>query len=137
MKRKSNLLIVIMLMALCICLPAYAEEAAEAPAVLLDVTDVIIAVVLAAGGYVWRKWIHPWLERKQLADEAEIVVNAVEALMGRGNGAEKWKLAVDKIQQYGFDVNFDIVMDALRAAWRKLNTEQVQAGEKEKPPEKA
>lgn len=137
MKHKRNLLIVIMLTLLCICLPACAEETSEAPNVLLDVTDVIIAVVLAVGGYVWRKWLHPWLERKQLVYEAEIVVNAVEALMGRGNGAEKWKLAVEKIQQYGFNVDFDIVTDALRAAWRKLNTEQVQAGEKEKPPEEA
>lgn len=120
-------------------LPAWANAegvtADPAPAVLFDLTDVLIAVVLAVGGFVWRKWVRPWLESKQLMDEAKIVVNAVEALIGRGNGTEKWKLAVEKMNAYGFNVDADIVLDALRTAWRNMNTEQLTAGEKEKPPE--
>lgn len=120
-------------------LPAWANAegvtADPTPTVLFDLTDVLIAVVLAVGGFVWRKWVRPWLESKQLMDEATIVVNAVEALMGRGNGTEKWKLAVEKMKAYGFNVDADIVLDALRTAWRGLNTEQIRSGEKEKPPE--
>lgn len=120
-------------------LPAWANAegvtADPAPAVLFDLTDVLIAVVLTVGGFVWRKWVRQWLESKQLMDEAKIVVNAVEALIGRGNGAEKWKLAVEKMKAYGFNVDADIVLDALRTAWRNMNTEQMAAGEKEKPPE--
>lgn len=120
-------------------LPAWANAegvtADPAPAVLFDLTDVLIAVVLAVGGFVWRKWVRPWLESKQLMDEAKIVVNAAEALIGRGNGTEKWKLAVEKMNAYGFNVEADMVLDALRTAWRNMNTEQLAAGEKEKPPE--
>lgn len=106
-----------------------------APAVLFDLTDVLIAAVLAVGSFVWRKWVRPWLERKDLMEEASIVVNAVEALMGRGHGTEKWKMAVDKMRAYGFNIDADAVLDALRVAWRNMNTEQLLAGEKEKPPE--
>lgn len=147
MKKNTRKLFSILLLAViallfgCIVfgLPAWAsaEVLAADPAsdVLFDLTDVLIAVVLAVAGFVWRKWVRPWLMSKQLMDEAEIVVNAVEALIGRGNGAEKWAKAVEKMNAYGFNVDADIVLDALRAAWRKLNTEQLQAGEKEKPPE--
>lgn len=135
------LLAVIAMLILCIGfgLPAWANAEGvttdPAPAVLFDLTDVLIAVVLAVGGFVWRKWVRPWLESKQLMNEAKIVVNAVEALIGRGNGTEKWKLAVEKMNAYGFNVDADIVLDALRTAWRNMNTEQLAAGEKEKPPE--
>lgn len=147
MKKNTRKLFPILLLAViallfgCIVfgLPAWAsaEGMAADPAsdVLFDLTDVLIAVVLAVAGFVWRKWVRPWLMSKQLMDEAGIVVNAVEALIGRGNGAEKWAKAVEKMNAYGFNVDADIVLDALRAAWRKLNTEQLQAGEKEKPPE--
>lgn len=123
-------------------LPAWASAEGmaandPAPAVLFDLTDVLIAVVLAVCGFLWRKWVRPWLEKKDLMDEAAIVVNAVEALMGRSNGAEKWKLAVEKMKAYGFNVDADAVLDALRVAWRNMNADQIMTGEKEKPPEQA
>ena len=129
--------IAVLCIVLVVCPPAMAEALAQEtqPVVLFDLTDVLIAVALAVGGYVWRKWVRPWLEARELMEEAEIVVNAAEALIGRGNGAEKWAMAVERMREYGFDVDVDAVLDALRAAWRKLNTEQLAAGEKEKTPE--
>lgn len=135
------LLAVIVVMAVCMacCLPGWAaaEEMAPeaAPAILFDVTDILIAAILAVGGYVWRKWLRPWLEERKLMDEAAIVVNAAEALIGRGYGTEKWEHALEWMNRRGFDVDAEKVEEALRAAWRKMNTEQLMAGEKTKPPE--
>ena len=139
-KRRAVAWILLVAIAMFCALPIIAAHAEvmdidPAPAILFDLTDVLIAVALAVGGFVWRKWVRPWLLSRQLMDEAEIVVNAVEALIGRGHGTEKWKYAVEKMKEYGFKVDSEIVLDALRAAWRKLNTEQMQSGEKEKPHE--
>lgn len=128
----------IVLLALCLmCAPALAEETA-----LVDVTGVVTgAIAMIAGvmaallGYVWRRWVQPWLEQRELMDVAEIVVNAVEAIMGRYNGNDKWVLALDKMAAYGFKVDSIAVEEALLAAWKKLDLSQMMAGEKE-PPDK-
>lgn len=91
----------------------------------------IAALVLIMVTYVWRRYIRPWLKRHDLMDAAEIVVTAVEALIGRGNGEQKWALALEKMQQdYGFDINDAAVLDALRKAWKELDLSQLLAGEK-------
>lgn len=141
MKKTTRKFFSVILLAVCMvcCLPdwAAAEGMAEkdAPAILFDVTDILIAAILTVGGYVWRKWLQPWLEERKLMDEAAIVVNAAEALMGRGYGTEKWELALEWMNRRGFNVDAEKVEEALRAAWRKMNTEQLMAGEKTKPPE--
>lgn len=125
--------LLILICTLCmICFPALAEEA-----VRVDVTDIVTSLIALIAGvgaallsYVWRRWAKPWLEQKQLMEVAEIVVNAVEAVLGRGYGADKWILALDKMAQYGFDVESTAVEDALNAAWKKLDLSQMMAGEK-------
>lgn len=106
----------------------------------MDYTDIVIALiglaaaVLSAGAvYVWNRWVKPWLVERGLYEEAEIVVNAVEAIIGRNFGEEKWKLAIKKMEERGFAVEDARVLDALRAAWKKLDLSQMLAGEKEKP----
>jgi len=129
--------LLILICTLClICTPALAEET-----VRVDVTGIVtstIALIAGVGAallsYAWRRWAKPWLEQKQLMEVAEIVVNAVEAILGRGYGADKWILALDKMAQYGFDVESQAVEDALNAAWKKLDLSQMMAGEK-KPDE--
>ena len=129
--------LLILICTLCmICAPALAEEA-----VRVDVTDVVTSLIALIAGvgaallsYVWKRWAKPWLEQKKLMEVAEIVVNAVEAILGRGYGADKWILALDKMAQYGFDVESQAVEDALNAAWKKLDLSQMMAGEK-KPDE--
>ena len=81
------------------------------------------------------KYVRPWLEQRDLTDAAKIVVEAVEALLGRYCGEDKWKLALEKMQERGFNIDSDIVMDALRSAWKQLDIAQMESGEKEKKSE--
>lgn len=108
----------------------------------IDWTDVVVAVIGVIGtavsallGRVWVKYVRPWLEQRDLTDAAKIVVEAVEALLGRYCGEDKWKLALEKMQERGFNIDSDIVMDALRSAWKRLDIDQMASGEKEKKSE--
>lgn len=133
---KEKILILVFLAAFFFALPM--DGLAEVTNQSIDWTPVVergvalfAAVLLVLLTYAWRKWLKPWLIRHNLMDAAEIVVTAVEALIGRGNGAEKWALAIRKMQQdYGFDINDEIVLDALRKAWKELDLSQFIAGEK-------
>ena len=119
-------------------LPVFALAEEVAP--LVDVTDVVIAALVlvmvtaaAVARYVWRGWVRPWLEKKELtwltayADEA---VMLAEAFIGRGLGSEKWNYALAKMAEYGFAVDSTAVTDALLAAWKRLDLLQIDAGEK-------
>lgn len=123
---------------------AMAEEAVTMPEVAasIDWTALVVAVIGVIGtaasallGRVWVKYVRPWLEQRDLTDAAKIVVEAVEALLGRYCGEDKWKLALEKMQERGFNVDSDIVMDALRSAWKRLDIDQMASGEKEKKSE--
>lgn len=123
---------------------AMAEEVATMPEVAasIDWTALVVAVIGVIGtavsallGRVWVKYVRPWLEQRDLTDAAKIVVEAVEALLGRYCGEDKWKLALEKMQERGFNVDSDIVMDALRSAWKRLDIDQMESGEKEKKSE--
>lgn len=123
---------------------AMAEEVATMPEVAasIDWTALVVAVIGVIGtavsallGRVWVRYVRPWLEQRDLTDAAKIVVEAVEALLGRYCGEDKWKLALEKMQERGFNVDSDIVMDALRSAWKRLDIDQMASGEKEKKSE--
>lgn len=123
---------------------AMAEGDAITPeiAVSIDWTALVVAVIGVIGtavsaliGRVWVKYVRPWLEQRDLTDAAKIVVEAVEALLGRYCGEDKWKLALEKMQERGFNIDSDIVMDALRSAWKQLDIAQMESGEKEKKSE--
>lgn len=112
-------------------------ETAEAVAASIDWTALVVAVIGVIGtalsallGRVWVRWVRPWLEKRNLTDAAKIVVEAVEALLGRYCGEDKWKLALEKMAERGFNVNADDVLDALRAAWKQLDMAMIAAGEK-------
>lgn len=129
-------------------------EAATMPelGVSIDWTALVVAMIGVIGtaasallGRVWVKYVRPWLEKRDLTDAAEIVVDAVEALLGRYCGEEKWRLALEKMEARGFNIDNEVVLDALRAAWQQLDMAMIAAGEKnvygvsepEKPPEAA
>ena len=123
---------------------AMAEETVAMPEVAapIDWTALVVAVIGVIGtalsaliGRVWVKYVRPWLEQRDLTDAAKIVVEAVEALLGRYCGEDKWKLALEKMQERGFNIDSDIVMDALRSAWKRLDIDQMASGEKEKKSE--
>ena len=120
---------------------AMAEEAVTMleVAASIDWTALVVAVIGVIGtavsallGRVWVKYVRPWLEQRDLTDAAKIVVEAVEALLGRYCGEDKWKLALEKMRERGFNVDSNIVMDALQAAWKQLDIDQMASGEKEK-----
>ena len=133
---------------------AMAQEAAAMPEVAasIDWTALVVAVIGVIGtaasaliGRVWVRYVKPWLEQRDLTDAAQIVVEAVEALLGRYCGEDKWKLALQKMADRGFYTESQEVIDALKAAWKQLDMAMIAAGEKdvygigepEKPPETA
>ena len=143
---KKKMICWVLLSTLLLLLPtlAMAEEAATVPeaAGSIDWTALVVAVIGVIGtaasallGRVWVKYVKPWLEQRDLSDAAKIVVEAVEALLGRYCGEDKWKLALEKMQERGFNIDSDIVMDALRSAWKQLDIAQMESGEKEKKSE--
>ena len=144
MKKKMSCWMLLMTVAALLPALAMAEGAAgvAASAPAIDWTALVVAVIGVIGtalsaliGRVWVKYVRPWLEQRDLTDAAKIVVEAVEALLGRYCGEDKWKLALEKMQERGFNIDSDIVMDALRSAWKRLDIDQMASGEKEKKSE--
>lgn len=128
-----------MVMAL-LCLPVLALAEQGEAVVTVDWTALVVAVIGTAAAFlgaclrqVWVKHVRPWLEQRDLSDAAKIVVDAVEALLGRYCGEDKWRMALRKMQERGFNVDEDQVVDALHAAWYQLNQAMILSGEKEKP----
>lgn len=128
-----------MVMAL-LCLPVLALAQQGDAAVAVDWTALVVAVIGTAAAFlgaclrqVWVQQVRPWLEQRNLGDAAKIVVDAVEALLGRYCGEDKWRMALEKMQARGFNVDEDQVVDALHAAWYQLNQAMILSGEKEKP----
>lgn len=116
----------------------------------IDWTALVVAVIGVIGtalsaliGRVWVNYVRPWLSQRDLTDAAKIVVEAVEALLGRYCGEDKWKLALQKMADRGYYTDSQQVIDALKAAWKQLDMAMIAAGEKdvygigepEKPPE--
>ena len=150
----KKMIFCVLLLTVLALLPALAtaEGAAgvDASAPVIDWTALVVAMIGVIGtaasallGRIWVKYVKPWLEQRDLTDAAKIVVEAVEALLGRYCGEEKWKLALEKMADRGFYTDSQQVIDALKAAWKQLDMAMIAAGEKdvygigepEKPPE--
>lgn len=123
-----------------LCMPVLALAEQGEAAVAVDWTALVVAVIGTAAAFlgaclrqVWVKYVRPWLEQRDLSDAARIVVDAVEALLGRYCGEDKWRMALEKMQARGFNVDEEQVVDALHAAWYQLNQAMILSGEKEKP----
>lgn len=134
------------LVAALLCVPMLAlAETAEGAGIVVDWTALVVAVIGTVAAVLgsamrlaWVRYVRPWLEQRDLGDAAKIVVGAVEALLGRYCGEDKWALALEKMEQRGFNIDSDVVLDALRAAWKELDMQQIMTGEKisgDKPPD--
>lgn len=104
----------------------------------MDITEILVALIAFFGilggtlfSYTWKSYIRPWLEERKLEEVAVVVVNAAEAILGRYAGEEKWKLALQKMAERGFDVDDEAVIEALKSAWNQMNISQIAAGVKE------
>ena len=139
--KKILVWLVLMLMVLvAVVLPvgmALAEGAEALPAEGFDWTPVAtvviraVAAVLGAFLVYWlEKYVKPWLEEKGLAEAAKRAVYTAEAVLGRFCGEDKWEMALRKMQEKGYSVNTEKVLDALKAAWKELDLSQMLAGEK-------
>ena len=90
----KKMIFCVLLLTVLALLPALAtaEGAAgvDASAPVIDWTALVVAMIGVIGtaasallGRVWVKYVKPWLEQRDLTDAAKIVVEAVEALLGR------------------------------------------------------
>ena len=132
-------LIILVFALLMVCTQCLAEEV---EAVSFDLTEILSTAISLIAAllyglilYAWKKYIKPWLVQSDLGEVAMIVVEAVEAIVGRGNGEKKLDLALEKMKAYGYNIDNEVVLDAVRSAWKKLDLNQIMAGEKKKPPE--
>ena len=110
---------------------AKAEEAAGGG---VDVTLPVLILGTAAvvgTAYLWKREIRPFLEEHALLEAAEMTVQFVEAVFGRGHGEEKWAAALEKMAEHGWNLNRKEIQEALKAAWQILNVSQIAAGIKE------
>lgn len=110
----------------------------------VDWTQVVVSIIgaLAAAmsallARVWTRYVRPWLEKRDMIDAAKIAVEAAEAMLGRYLGEDKWKYALNRMKEMGFNIESEVVLDALKAAWKQLDLKQLASGEKTKPPEEA
>ena len=59
-----------------------------------------------------------------------MAVEYAEAVVGRYNGDEKWKLALTLLESKGWNISSTEVITALKAKWQELDLAQVAAGVK-------
>lgn len=93
-----------------------------------------IWVLTAIIGRLWVLYIRPWLDQHKLIEAATVAVHSAEELFGRYHGEEKLENALLQLSELGFDVDSDIVIRAVKAAWQKLNIEMISAGMKNPAP---
>lgn len=136
--------IMVWLLALVLLLTPVWALAEESILKQVDWTQVVVSIIgaLAAAmsallARVWMRYVRPWLEKRDMIDAAKIAVEAAEAMLGRYLGEDKWKYALNRMEDMGFNIESEVVLDALKAAWKQLDLKQLASGEKSKPPEEA
>ena len=98
----------------------------DAAAAMDYVKSCALPVVVKADGLALGKGV-------LIAETREDAVAAVESIVGRHNGDEKWAMALKKMQEKGWNIDTNAVQDALSAAWKMLDLKQMMSGEKEAP----
>ena len=100
----------------------------------MNYTQIIISVigliVIILSGLI-TKHLVPWLKDKNLYNAALVAVNAAEALYGRYHGEEKLEAALNFLKEKGYDIESNLVKEALGAAWKELDRAMYGSGEKE------
>lgn len=140
--KKIMVKIMVWMLALLLLLTPMWALAEESVLKQVDWTQVVVSIIgaLAAAmsallARVWMRYVRPWLEKRDMIDAAKIAVEAAEAMLGRYLGEDKWKYALNRMEDMGFNIESEVVLDALKAAWKQLDLKQLASGEKTKPPE--
>lgn len=116
---------------------ALAEEAATAG--VIDLTDIITAVLTLIAALITR-YVIPWIKEKTTLDQQkrmqaaiDTVVFAAEKLYGAGNGKEKKEYALQMLRSKGFDIDDEMVAAGIEAAIMALDLNK----KEKKPPDAA
>lgn len=140
--KKIMVKIMVWMLALLLLLTPMWALAEESVLKQVDWTQVVVSIIgaLAAAmsallARVWMRYVRPWLLKRDMIDAAKIAVEAAEAMLGRYLGEDKWQYALNRMKEMGFNIQSDVVLDALKAAWKQLDLKQLASGEKDKPPE--
>lgn len=100
----------------------------------MDWTQIIVLVIALITtvlvGLITKQLV-PWLKERNLHDAAIVAVDAAEALYGRYHGEEKLEYALNILKEQGYKVDTQIVLNALKSAWKQLDIAMVDAGMKE------
>lgn len=88
----------------------------------------LISVFAVLFEEILRRYAVPWLKSNNLIETAKYAVQAAEAMYGRFNGDEKLRQALNLMKEKGFDVETDEVLNAIKAAWKEMDIEQIAAG---------
>lgn len=99
-----------------------------------QITLLLISLVVSVCVSLITRQLVPWLKDKKLYDAAIVAVDAAEALYGRYHGEEKLQYAIEILKDKGYNVDTAAVMDALRSAWKNLDSAMRLTGEKENKP---
>lgn len=142
MKRILAMLMCILMVAV-IPMEALAETTVDRGQIATQVVAWALCSVLAALGALatwaakkyaipWIKTVAtPWLTQHNLLEAAKTAVEYAEAIIGRGNGEEKWQQALTLLDMLGWDISSTEVTTALKAKWQELNLAQIAAGVKD------
>ena len=121
---------------------ALAETPVDTTEIITQVVIWVLCGVLTALGALatwaakkclipWLKTtVVPWLRQNNLRGAAKVAVEYAEAVVGRYNGNEKWKLALTLLESKGWNINSTEVITVLKAKWLELDLAQVAAGVK-------
>lgn len=94
----------------------------------IDLTPIFQAVIALLAAIITRKLI-PWIKSKttekdqaNLSAVARIAVYAAEQIYGAGHGDEKLDYAVEKLREWGFDLDAGLLKAAVESAVYGMNT---------------
>ena len=142
--RKYTFRLMLTMLLLTLAVGCRAEEAGLTDSSFtVSVSGCVLALILLAFLVLLsRAWgrIAPVLDSWGLQIDAEVAARAVEAVIGRGQGSTKWKMALERLSERGWNTESENVRAALKAAWQILNMGMMTSGEKipgEQMPENA
>ena len=92
---------------------------------VVSIIGALAAAMSALLARVWMRYVRPWLEKRDMIDAAKIAVEAAEAMLGRYLGEDKWAYALNRMKDMGFNIESEVVLDALKAASQEPNPESI------------
>ena len=112
--------------------------AEEAEAAVIDLTDIVTAVLALIAALITR-YVIPWIkakttleQQKRIQAAIDTVVFAAEKLYGSGKGKEKKEYVLTQLRAKGFDINDEMVGAGIEAAIMALDLKT-----EKKPPNEA